>query len=189
MGRDDGPEARPGPTLAGPDTGRGQKMKEFALRETRQFTIMFLYLWIIFALFVLNETIILGFDYTRLTMQGFAAINALLLAKVMMVAEELDLGRWLDRRPLIYPIVTEALVLVVAFVCFHAAEEVVVGLIRGKSLADSRPTWGGGGLAGAICVSLILFVGLLPYFAFKHFVRVLGWEKVRALLFGTTDGA
>ena len=49
--------------------------------------------------------------------QGFAFFNALVLAKVMLVAEDLDLGRWLQRRPLIYPILHESLLLTVLFIC------------------------------------------------------------------------
>jgi hypothetical protein len=166
---------------------RGQKAKQFALHETRQFVIMALYLWVLFGLFVLNETVILRVQHIRFMMQGFAVINALVLAKVMMVAEGLNFGRWLDRRPLIYPILTESFLLAAVFLCFHVVESVAVGFFTGKTFAESLPTVGGGGLSGAICVALILFLGLIPYFSFKHFVRVLGWDKVRSLLFATID--
>ena len=39
---------------------------------------------------------------------GFSLINALILAKVMLLAEDLNLGARLQPRPLVYPIVTEA---------------------------------------------------------------------------------
>jgi hypothetical protein len=59
-------------------------------------------------LFVVQENIILrqrgiSFSAISFSAQGFALFNALVLAKVMLVAEDLDLGRWMKRRPLIYP--------------------------------------------------------------------------------------
>ena len=48
---------------------------------------MFLYLWVLFGLFVLNERIILGQRGISLPLQGFAVLNALILAKVMLIAD------------------------------------------------------------------------------------------------------
>ena len=53
---------------------------------------MFLYLWVLFGLFVLNGTIILHQHGISFSSQGFAVISALVLAKVMLVAEDLKLG-------------------------------------------------------------------------------------------------
>ena len=54
--------------------------------------MLFLYLWILFGVFVLNQGVVLrehGFDFA---MQGFAFINALVFAKVMMLFEIFDPG-------------------------------------------------------------------------------------------------
>ena len=67
-----------------------------------------------------------------------------------------------------------ALLLSALFICFHVVEKVVTGLVMGESVAASVPAIGGGGLAGLICVAVIVFVSLLPFFAFKHLDRALG---------------
>lgn len=72
---------------------------------------MFLYLWVLFGLFVLNERIILGQRVSGFSPHGFAVLNALVLAKVMLATEHLYLGRWMRRRPLIYPILFESALL------------------------------------------------------------------------------
>ena len=77
-----------------------------------------------------------------------AVFNALVLSNVMLVAEDLNFGRWLDRRPLIYPILHDALLFTVLFITFHVAEEVVIGLIKGASVRSSVPAIGGGGWLG-----------------------------------------
>ena len=102
----------------------------------------------------------------------------------MLVAEGLDLGRWLRRRPLIYPILHDALLLTALFIVFHVAEDVVIDLIHGQSVRSSVPAIGGGGLAGLLCVAVILFVSLIAYFAVKHLGLALEPGRLRALLFG-----
>lgn len=161
------------------------KLRERALDEARRFMVMFLYLWLLFGLFVLNKRIILDQRGISFSSHGFALLNALVLAKVMLVTEDLDLGYWIRRRPLIYPILFESLLLTVMFICFHVLEHLVVGLVEKQTVAESIPAIGGGGLAGVVCVAVILFVALTPFFAFRHVGRELGSGQLNAMLFGT----
>ncbi|SEN84654.1 hypothetical protein SAMN02990966_00275 [Rhodospirillales bacterium URHD0017] len=165
-------------------SNRRRAATSWAAREFKRFVVMFLYLWVLLALFVLNETVILrqrGIDFAP---HGFALINALILAKVMLVAEELDLGDRLRPRPLIYPIVLEALILSVLFTAFCIVEKVIVGLIEGDTFATSVPVVGGGRLKGLVCVAMILFVSLVPFFAFRRVSRELGPGRMRAMMLG-----
>ncbi|HTR17294.1 MAG TPA: hypothetical protein VMI52_09700 [Acetobacteraceae bacterium] len=142
----------------------------------------------LFGLLALHESILrrqMGLGYQ---MQGFAAINALVLAKVMLVAEDLNLGGEMRGRALIYGVLWEAAMFAIVFIVFHVLEELVVGLLHGSTLAQSVPAIGGGGFIGLLTVAVILFVALIPYFAFRDITRVLGREKMRALLF-TSAGA
>jgi hypothetical protein len=166
---------------------RGHKLARRAGDEMRRFLVLFLYLWVLFGLFVLNKRIILHQEGIGFAAHGFAFINALILAKVMLVAEDLNLGHWLDRRPLIYPILHDAILFTILFIAFHVLEEVVVGLFHGETIADSIPAIGGGGIGGLLCVAVICFVSLIPFFAFRNFSRALGAERLRALLFGPGD--
>jgi hypothetical protein len=161
------------------------KLRERFLDEARRFAVMFLYLWVLFGLFVLNERIILDQRGIGFSSHGFALLNALVLAKVMLVTEDLNLGRWMRRRPLIYPILFESLLLTIMFICFHVAEHFVVGLVERETVAASIPAIGGGGLAGVVCVAVILFVALIPFFAFRNVSRELAPGQLNAMLFGT----
>ena len=70
------------------------------------------------------------------------------------------------------------------FICFHVVEHLVAVGRDKKLFAASIPTIGGGGLAGVVCVAVILFVALIPFFAFKHISRELGESQMKAMLFG-----
>lgn len=159
-----------------------QALKQRVTEELRRFFVMFLYLWVLFGLFILNERIILRQHGISFSSQGFALVNALVLAKVMLVAEDMNLGHWLRGRPLIYPIVHESFVFAVLFIGFHVVEHVVVGWLKGATVAGSVPAIGGGGFSGLLCVTLILFVALMPFFAFRNVDRALGPGRLRALL-------
>ena len=174
----------PNPHLGEVEGGRLHRMGARATRGIKRFVVLFLYLWLLFGLFVVNERIILQQHGIGFSAQGFAVINAFVLAKVMLVAEELNLGLWLRCRPLIYPILYESLVFTALFLCFHVGEGVVIGFVKGKSLAASVPVIGGGGLAGLVCVAVILFVALTPFFAFRNLSHVIGPERLNAMLFG-----
>jgi len=142
----------------------GRKMMERAVDEVKRFLVMFLYLWVLL---------------------GFALVNALVLAKVMLIAEDLRVGHWLRSRPLIYPILGESLIFTVVFICFHVVEDLVIGLFKEKTLRASVPVIGGGGLAGLLSVATIYFVALIPFFAYRNLGRELGPGRLNAMLFGT----
>src|ERR1700689_2508789 len=107
-------------------------------------------------------------------MQGFAFFNALVFAKVMMLFEVFDPGRWLRKRPLIYPILYETLLLTVLFLVAHVLEKTIGGLVRGKTIADRLPTIGGGGLIGLLSITVILFIALIPFFGLMNLILAMG---------------
>src|SRR6202142_3523039 len=152
--------------VASPHVARSLKAK--AADEFRRFFVLFLYLWILFGVFVLNQGIVLREHGFNFAMQGFAFINALVFAKVMMLFEIFDPGRWLRRRPLIYPILYETLLLTVLFLVAHVLEKTIEGLLRGKTVADSMPALGGGGRMGLLSMTAILFIALIPFFCLRN---------------------
>jgi len=72
----------------------------------------------------------------------------------------------------------------VTVICFHVIEKLISGVLAGKSVAESVPAIGGG-FVGLVCVAVMLFVALIPFFAFKHVARELGQGRLNAMLFGT----
>ena len=163
--------------------GRAAALKELAIREIRSFLFLFLYLWVLLGLFVLNQAVVERAHGGTMTFQGFAFLNALVLAKVMLVIEDLEVARWLKGRPLILVILYEAVICTLFFLVFHVIERSVVAKFTGHAITASEIEVGGGGLMGALLVSVILFVSLLPFFAFKNVTRAIGADRMRQILF------
>ncbi len=144
---------------------------------------MFLYLWILFGLFLLHESIVLAQHGIAFTRYGVALVNAWILAKVMLVAEDLNIARGFEGKPLIYPVLYKSVVFGIVFLVFGVAEEILIGLWQGKAVADSIPAIGGGSPIGILSLALILSFALIPYFAFREVGRAIGESELRALFF------
>jgi hypothetical protein len=141
--------------------------------------MIFAYLWLVFFLFLVHEWVVLESHDIDFRFFGLAAVNALVLSKIMLIAEELKFADRFKDKPLIYPIAFKAIafsmLLVGAYIYF-----------RGRSVAESFPQIGGGGLIGPVTIGAILCVALVPFFAFREIARALGEAEFRTLMLGAT---
>jgi hypothetical protein len=168
---------------AGANARGARSLKAKAADEFRRFLLLFFYLWILFGVFVLNQGVVLREHGINFAMQGFAFFNALVFAKVMMLFEVFDPGRWLRKRPLIYPILYESLLLTVLFLIAHVLEKTIEGLIRGKTLTESMPVLTGAGLPGFLSITVILFIALIPFFGLRNLSLAMGEDRLYAMIF------
>ena len=111
----------------------------WVVRELKSFAGIVLYLWVVFGLYVLNETIIMGKEHISFASHGFALINAVVLGKVLLVAEDMNFADRFKQGPLVFPIVYKAFAFSVLFVVFHVAESMLVGLFHGRRAIESFP--------------------------------------------------
>ncbi len=162
-------------------------LKEKALVEAKSFSVIVGYLWVLFSLLEAHKWMILRQHNLSSELGykvGFGLINAIVLGKVIFIAEALQAGEHLRNRPLIYPILYKSAVFSTILICFHIVEGVLIGMFHGKTIAQSIPEIGGGGLVGILIVGAFMFVVLIPFFAFMEFGRVLGEDELKSLLFG-----
>ena len=163
---------------------RLQNAKHIAAEEFRRYIVAFLYLYVLLGVFTIHEDMVLRERSLGLAPHGWALVNALVLGKVMLVAEPLRLGTRIKPNPLIYPIVIEAFILAVLFLAIHVLEHVIAGMIHGEALAASIPMIGGGGPLGIAFAGFSFFVALIPFCGFRQVLRAVGPARMRALLFG-----
>src|SRR5215472_9079517 len=108
-----------------------RNLKERAFAEFKRFVAIFLYLWVVFGLLSIHKSLVLTQRHLDYEEHAFAIINALVFAKVLLLGEELHLGRRFENRPLIYSILHKCLIFSVVLIAFHIIESVVVGIWRG----------------------------------------------------------
>lgn len=146
---------------------------------------IFTYLLVVFGTLVLHETVVLSRHGIGYQFYGFAFINSWILAKVMLVAEGLEARRPARRRPVVR-IVVRACGFAVLLVCAYSVEETLIGLWKGRSLTVSLPVIGGGGIRGLAATAAIMAVSLVPYFTWRELGRLLGRDRLRALVLSGT---
>ena len=166
-----------------PARKRGSNLKDKAVHEVIQFAYIFIYLFVLLGLFAIDRSIVLEQHNLHFTDYGFALIKALVLAKVILVAEGFHLGRSFEEGPLLYPVLVKSLLFALVLIGFGLAESAVEGLWHGKTVLESVSGIGGGGIKGVLSVGIIMFVALIPFFAFREISRVLGPAVLRALIF------
>src|SRR3984893_18202406 len=162
-------------------------LKQRLFDEVIKFLAIAFYLWVIFGVFALHESVVSAKNHIDYHFYGFAVINALILGKVMLVAEDLHFADWFKDKPLIYPILCKAVAFSILFLVFDVLEEVLVGVFKGKTIGESIPTIGGGTPSGVFFVGIIIAVALIPFFAFREVGRAIGERSLHSLMF--TGGA
>jgi fumarate reductase subunit C len=158
-------------------------LKQRVFDEVIKFLAIAFYLWVMFGVFALHESVVSAKNHIDYHFYGFAVINALILGKVMLVAEDLHFADWFKDRPLIYPILCKAVAFSILFLVFDVLEEVLVGVFKGKTIGESIPTIGGGTPSGVFFVAVILAVALIPFFAFRAVGRAIGERELHSLMF------
>jgi hypothetical protein len=106
---------------------------------------------------------------------GFAIINALVLAKIIMIGEYARLGRGHEDKPLIISVVWKAFLFGLLVAAFHILEESVKRLAFHKQISFR--------VDEMLIRNLVVFTFLIPFFAFWELRRVLGEGKLFELFF------
>jgi hypothetical protein len=161
---------------------RMNQIKEKGIAEGRRFIWIFVYLWILLGLFSMQKSFVLN-EPNLIYHQGFAFINAGILAKVMLTAEIFNVADNLKHRPLIYPIMFKSAIFSAILISFYIIEETLIGMWHGKTAMESIPDIGGGSLKGILVVAFIMFVVLMPFFALKELGRSIGDDNLYELFF------
>ena len=120
---------------------------------------------------------------------GLATLNALVLGKIMLIAENIRFTERFDNRPLIVPITYKSITFAILLLVAYIVEEIAVGLFHGKTVTEGFPEIGGGRPAALLCVTAIMAAALAPFFAFREIARVVGEADFRALMLGAAKEA
>jgi hypothetical protein len=161
--------------------------KEILFHEMVEYWINFFYLALMFAAFTQYRRFVLAAYDISYENYWVAVIQALILAKVIMIGAVVRLGRALEDKPLIYPTLHKTVVFTLLVIAFTVVEHTVKGLWNGKGLTGGVVEMYGERFHELLAGSLVILVAFIPFFAVRELSRVLGGEKLRALFFSRRD--
>ena len=165
---------------------RRTELKEKVIVEAKKFAVIVVYLWLLFMLLELHKVAILRVEDPMAPLAyrvGFALVNALILGKIILIAEAFHFAERFKTGPLLYAILFRSALFSVLLVCCDMLEEVLVGVLHHKSIAESIPKLGGGGMEGILLVGLMVFIVLIPFFSFAEIAQIIGEDKLFSMMF------
>jgi hypothetical protein len=158
-------------------------LKERAADEFKRFIVIFLYLWVVFALLSLHKSFVLRQHHLDYEEHTFAFINAFIFAKVLLLGEHFQFGTRFKDKALIYPILHKSFIFTVVLIAFHIVETALEGLWHGHSITDSLVVMGLENVSGILSWGIMSFIVLLPFFGFREIGRVIGRKELWDLIF------
>jgi len=165
-----------------------RNLKAKILQGMTKYWIYVLYLTLVFAAFTQYRRLILADVGIIYGDYWVALIKAIIFAKVIMVGDALRLGRGLDEKPLIVPILVKTVVFTLLVTAFTFIEHAVRGLWDGKGFLGGLTDFLEKGHQEVLANALVVFAAFIPFFALRELVRVLdGEDRLLALFFRRRD--
>ena len=164
------------------DDTKKATLKQKAAHELQEFLGIFLYLAFFFcalstySLLLLNRFQVSYFTY------GTALINALVIAKVILIGEYAHLGQKHESKPIFQSAAYKAFVFGLLVFGFHILEELIKRLIHGEDMVRASH---GLRVDELLARTVVIFSTFLPLFAFRELQRRMGEDEFRDLFFKT----
>jgi hypothetical protein len=157
------------------------------LHEMIEYWLIFIYLALFFAVFTIYRRLILAQYQISYQDYGIALIKALVIAKVVLVAQAFRLGRGLEDKSLIFPTVYKTFLFTAIVALFNVIESLIRSLLHGTGprgavnelMSRYNYEWSAN--------ALLVFFAFIPFFAVRELGRVLGVGTIGKLFFRRRD--
>ena len=164
---------------------RTTKIKERAVSELKKFAAIAFYLWILFSLFeihryaVLRELNIHSLSGFKI---GFAAVNALIMGKVILIGEALHVGEQLREKRLSIPCCSSRLRLPCWWYASTSSKTSLSASFTVNLSWRAFRNWEVEGWKAWFSSGIMAFVVLIPFFFFTELQKAVGSEKLQSLI-------
>ena len=162
-------------------------LKERAREEFRLFWIITLYLWLFLASFTIYRRLIIAETGAAYLHYGIALIEALVIAKVILIGKMFGFSRRFEDEPLIVPVLYKTFLFGILVLLFGVVEKLVEGWIHKQGFLGGLHKIGDIGADEIGARVLMLVVAFVPFFAFAEIGRVLGPQKLAAMFFSKRE--
>ena len=175
------PAATPAPAkveeaAAEPAKPARPSLKERLRHELIEYVIVSAYLYVVLGSLIAFKASVMKSDGVLWSHYGLAVIKALILGKFMLLLQAVRIG---ERQETLYLRVLQKTVVFVALLfVLNVAEEFLVGKFHGKSWAETAADMSTL-LSQPFIVAFLMFLSLLPYFAFMELSKYFGEGVLR----------
>src|SRR5262245_19730680 len=158
-------------------------LKEKAAEELRLMLLITAFLAAVFIPFLTYRRLISREFGVTSFHYGFALIEALIVAKVILIGKAMGIGGKPTRRSLFLGALRDSIIYAILVGVFAILEHIIEGLFHHETLATSVQKFLDQGVYEILGRTLIVFVAFIPFFTLWELDRVLGERKLLALLF------
>jgi hypothetical protein len=161
-------------------------LKQKATHELREFGVISSYLAFFFCAVATYSLLLRNQFHVSYFVYGTALINALVIAKVILIGEYAHLGKQHESKPLFQSALYKAILFSLLVLAFHIVEEAIKRRWHGENFATA---YHGIRINELLARSVVIFCAFLPLFGFRELRRVLGEDEFRSLFFRTRETA
>ncbi len=160
-------------------------IKHKVVEETERMLVYTVYLTLVLGSFAIYRRLVLAEYEINYFNYGAAVIEALILAKVILIGEAFHFGERYSGRPLplIVPTVYKSVVFGLLVAVFFVLEHFVTGAIHRDDLAQIWADLFSKGRNEMIGKVIMMTVAFLPFFAFRELEKTFGGVDFMKLFF------
>lgn len=166
------------------DETQKKSLKQKAVHEFKEVAILTTYLAFFFCALATYSMLLLGKFHISYFAYGTAIINALIIAKVILIGEVLHAGTRYEGKGLLYSAIWKAFVFGWLVFAFHLLEEMIKNLIHGR---DAIGAFHEIRLDDLLSRTVVIICTFIPLFVFRELRRVIGEDNFWALVLQPTS--
>jgi len=159
-------------------------LKQKAAEELRLMLLITAFLAAVFVSFLTYRRLISREFGVRSFHYGFAIIEALIVAKVILIGKAIGIGGKPTRRALFLGALRDSVIYTILVGIFAILEHIVEGLFHHDTISASLQKLLDQGVYEILGRMLIVFVAFVPFFALWEVNRALGERTLLDVLFG-----
>lgn len=173
--------------MTSPTPAKSATLKARAVEELKDFWAIALYLWVFLGSFTIYRRLVVAESGGVYLHYGIALIEALVVAKVILIGKMTPFSRRFEDRALIVSVLYKSCLFGVFMLLFGFAERLVDGWIHDEGPLGGLRNVRELGARELAARALVLLIAFVPLFSFWEIGRLLGKERLTAMFFSRPD--
>jgi len=159
------------------------KVKQKFFHEITVFYLYTFFLYLLFGTFITYERLLLGYYGNSHIRYGYSLLEALILAKVIMIGEAAKIGEKYKYHPLIIPVIYKTLAFSLLLLIFNLLEHYIIGYFAGRTFMQTYYIIMHQKMNIMLAKTFIMIIIFAQFFVMLELSRALGENKLAALFF------